>query len=133
MFNAPVRLYNSAIPVSTRNAPTVFVTAKFNAPCSGPGSSDLYPHSAYAATLISSKNTNRLNKSPVKANPFIAATKISSSEWYSVPTVSKYRDEKISDAVASTLVSSTSIAPAVSIANPIPGAEPCRGVHPPNQ
>ena len=61
------------MPVRVRNAPIVFGTAKFKAPCSGPVSSVLYPHNATAAAVINSNHTNRLNKSPVKQRPFMAA------------------------------------------------------------
>ncbi len=49
----------------------VFEIAKLTAPCNGPISSTLNPESAYAATPISSNQTNMLNTSPVSAKPAI--------------------------------------------------------------
>ena len=73
-LSAPVRPYSSAIPVSARNAPTVFVTAKFSVPSQRTRFFRLVPAQARTrAALISSKNTNRLNRSPVRQNPHIAA------------------------------------------------------------
>ena len=55
----------------------VLVTAKLIAPCSVPSSPTLKPASAYAATPISSNQTNMLKRSPLKAKPFIPPQKTS--------------------------------------------------------
>src|SRR5262245_46618746 len=93
MFNAPVRAYNSPIPVRIKNAPTLLETAKFSVPVSGPSSSMSYAVSAYADTETSSKKTNRLNRSPVRQNPTAPARNTSISTWNSGPTTEKYRYE----------------------------------------
>ena len=51
----------------------VLLTAKLRAPCSGPASSALYPHSVTAAAPINSNQTNRLKRSPVRHNPHMPA------------------------------------------------------------
>ena len=71
------------MPSRTRNAPIVFVTAKLNAPCSGAAlARPCSAVSANAATLISSKKTNMLKRSPVSAKPAIAPQKTSIRTWY---------------------------------------------------
>jgi hypothetical protein len=89
MLSAPVRPYRRAMPNRMRIAPMLFDSAKVSAPCSGADSSLRYAVSAYAATLISSKNTNMLNRSPVRQNPTIAPRKASMSAWKIGPTASK--------------------------------------------
>ena len=79
MFNAPVTAYSKAMPVSPRKAAIVLVTAKLKLPWRGAGSWVLRPHRANAAVLISSKKTNRLNRSPVSTKPSMAARKTSIS------------------------------------------------------
>jgi hypothetical protein len=81
MFSAPVRAYTSAIPITARNDPIVFVTAKFSEPSSAAPSSMSIPVNANADTLISSKNTNMLKRSPERQKPTIPARNTSASTW----------------------------------------------------
>src|SRR3954453_3763807 len=88
--------------------------------------------STYADTLISSKKTNRLNRSPVRQNPTIAARKIraiASNRWSSTWMTSTHI---MSAATPSTATNRARPAPNGSGAKSMPTAAPARGVQPPN-
>jgi hypothetical protein len=121
------------MPNSTRIAPTLLVTAKFSVPVSGPSSSMSYAVRAYADTLSSSKNTNRLNRSPVRQNPIAPARKTSISVWNSGPVTTKYRVAKMNAATNIRATKQARPAPMRSTANETPSATPPRGSQPPNQ
>ena len=88
------------MPQSVRNAPRLLMMAKLSAP-SSESASILCPVSAKAAVPINSKNTNSVNRSPLRQNPAIAPRNTSISAWKSAPTLSKYRQENTSAAVPS--------------------------------
>jgi hypothetical protein len=77
--------------VIRKNEAIAFVTAKPIAPCSGAAECTWNPTSANVETVISSKKTNMLKRSPLSAKPHIAPRKLSIRTWKSVPTSSKYR------------------------------------------
>ena len=70
-------------------AATLLEIAKLIAPWIGARSSMRYAVSAYAAALITSKNTTRLNRSPVRQKPTIPAMNNSISAWNNPLTASK--------------------------------------------
>src|SRR3954452_23038175 len=76
----------------------VFVTAKLKAPSIGPSSPIRNAVSAKAATLMSSRKTNMLKRSPVYENPTAPPRKSRTRTWKCVPTTSKKRHEYTSAA-----------------------------------
>src|SRR3954466_5896930 len=111
----------------------VFVTAKLIAPCSGPSSSTLKPASAYAATPISSNQTNMLKRSPVRAKPVMPAQKTSIRTSKCSDDSRRYAHEYASASSTSPDASAAMPAPNGSATKPIPIATSPRGFQPPNQ
>src|SRR5215211_6262928 len=132
-FSAPVRPYTSAMPVRIRNDPIVFVTAKLSDPSTASSSSILYPASANAATLINSKKTNMLKRSPERQKPTIPARNSSIRVWKCGGSVSRYRHIKTNAATISTEQRVAKPAPNASTTNATPTAIPRCVSHPPNQ
>ena len=97
-------------------APTLFVIANVSAPCSDAGRPMRYAVSAYADTLISSKKTNMLNRSPVSEKPISAPRNTRIRAWNVGPTASKNRHANSSATPTSPAASSASEAPSGSIA-----------------
>ena len=111
----------------------VLVTAKLSDPSTASSSSTLNPARANAATLISSKKTNMLNRSPERQKPTMPARKSSIRTWKWGASVSRYLHitTRAMTIRAETRVASP--APIASIENETPTAIPDRGCQPPNQ
>src|SRR3954447_15265687 len=121
------------MPSRIKYAPIVFVTAKLIAPCSGPSSSSLNPASAYAATPISSNQTNMLKRSPLSAKPAIAPANTSTSALYARAASLRYVQERTSASSASPQQSAAMPADSGSATKAMPSTTPSRGSQPPNQ
>src|SRR4029079_15493994 len=115
-----------------RYAPIVFVTAKLIAPCSGPSSSTLKPASAYAATPISSNQTNMLKRSPVSAKPVMPAQKTSIRMSKCSAASRMYVHEYASASSTSTDASAASAEPKQYASNEMRIATVPGGCQPPN-
>ena len=131
-LSAPVRAYRRAMPISTKNAPMLLTIAKCSAPRSARMSPVLIAMSAMVQTLISSKNTKRLNTSPVRQNPAAAARRTRTSAWARAPNCSAGAATSTT-ALTRRPANSTPRAPNWSTEKETPSATPCRGVQPPNQ
>jgi hypothetical protein len=90
------------MPMSSISEPTELVTAKLSEPSSGARASTRKPASAYALTLMSSKKTKAVKRSPARQKPTIPARKVSTSAWKRCPAVSTWCHATSSAATAST-------------------------------
>jgi hypothetical protein len=78
------------MPKSSISEPTEFVTAKLSEPSTGERASTRKPARAYALTLMSSKKTKAVKRSPDRQKPTIPARKVSTSAWNRCPAVSTW-------------------------------------------
>ena len=120
------------MPASMRVAARLFDTVKLSAPASEARWSEK-PVSAKAATLITSNQTNRLNRSRVRQKPCMAARNSSISTAKVLCTSSKRPQAKTSVAANRSAMKPAKPALAGSAAKAMPSVTPGRGVQPPNQ